>query len=85
MPHLSANEALHFIRTVDAEVPFIFVSGTIGEDTAVAAMRNGAQDYVMKSYTPGSRCSARVARRRATLGAQKIGPPRTQGALFEGL
>jgi two-component system cell cycle sensor histidine kinase/response regulator CckA len=48
MPHLSGNEALHFIRTVDAEVPFIFVSGTIGEDTTVAAMRNGAQDYIMK-------------------------------------
>jgi diguanylate cyclase (GGDEF)-like protein len=29
-------------------MPFIFVSGTIGEDTAVAAMKSGAQDYIMK-------------------------------------
>jgi len=29
-------------------VPFIFVSGTIGEETAVAAMRTGAQDYIIK-------------------------------------
>jgi diguanylate cyclase (GGDEF)-like protein len=29
-------------------MPFIFVSGTIGEDAAVAAMRSGAQDYIMK-------------------------------------
>jgi signal transduction histidine kinase len=37
------------VRAVDSEVPFIFVSGTIGEDAAVDAMRNGAQDYVMKT------------------------------------
>ena len=30
------------------DLPFIFVSGTIGEDTAVAAMRTGAHDYIMK-------------------------------------
>src|SRR5688572_14611453 len=30
-------------------MPFIFVSGTIGEDAAVAAMRSGAQDYIMKA------------------------------------
>ncbi|WDT80138.1 MAG: PAS domain S-box protein [Candidatus Manganitrophus sp.] len=30
------------------DIPFIFVSGTIGEDTAVDSMRNGANDYVMK-------------------------------------
>lgn len=30
------------------DLPFIFVSGTVGEETAVAALKNGAQDYLMK-------------------------------------
>src|SRR6202451_878487 len=49
MPHFSGNEALKMVRAHDPEVPFIFVSGTIGEDVAVDAMRVGAQDYVMKT------------------------------------
>jgi DNA-binding NtrC family response regulator len=49
MPHFSGIEALKMIRARDADVPFIFVSGTIGEDVATDAMRVGAQDYVMKS------------------------------------
>src|SRR5690242_7143818 len=49
MPHFSGTEALKAVRARDAEVPFIFVSGTIGEDVATDAMRIGAQDYVMKT------------------------------------
>lgn len=49
MPHFSGSEALKMIRARDADVPFIFVSGTIGEDVATDAMRTGAQDYVMKT------------------------------------
>jgi two-component system, cell cycle sensor histidine kinase and response regulator CckA len=49
MPHLSGTEALTAVRALDAEVPFIFVSGTIGEEAATDAMRHGAQDNVMKS------------------------------------
>jgi two-component system cell cycle sensor histidine kinase/response regulator CckA len=49
MPHFSGSEALKMVRARDAEIPFIFVSGTIGEDVATDAMRVGAQDYVMKS------------------------------------
>src|SRR5260370_20999568 len=33
----------------DSEIPFIFVSGTIGEYAAVAALKVGAQDYLMKA------------------------------------
>ena len=40
--------ALSLVRAYDAEVPFIFVSGTAGEDVAVAAMKTGAHDYLMK-------------------------------------
>ncbi|MGZ4969307.1 MAG: EAL domain-containing protein [Methylobacter sp.] len=48
MPHLSGMRALEVVRQYDLDLPFIFVSGTIGENTAVKAMKSGAQDYVMK-------------------------------------
>ena len=48
MPKFSGTQALAAVRERGLDVPFIFVSGTIGEDTAVAAMKAGAQDYIMK-------------------------------------
>jgi signal transduction histidine kinase len=48
MPGFSGLEALAEFRTTGMDIPFIFVSGTIGEEMAVAAMRAGANDYVMK-------------------------------------
>jgi two-component system cell cycle sensor histidine kinase/response regulator CckA len=49
MPNLSGSEALKIVRAQNVEMPFIFVSGPIGEEAAVEAMRVGAQDYVMKT------------------------------------
>ena len=51
LPGFSGTDALHIVRAREPNLPFIFVSGSIGEDTAVAAMRAGAQDYVMKGKT----------------------------------
>ena len=48
MPRFSGLAALELLRKRDLDVPFIFVSGTIGEDAAVAAMKTGAHDYIMK-------------------------------------
>ncbi|HEX9048514.1 MAG TPA: response regulator [Verrucomicrobiae bacterium] len=48
MPGFSGQEALALARQKAPEVPFIFVSGTIGEDTAIEALKNGATDYVLK-------------------------------------
>jgi signal transduction histidine kinase len=48
MNGFSSTEALHLLRNQDPDVPFIIVSGTIGEDSAVEAMRAGANDYVLK-------------------------------------
>jgi len=48
MPGFSGLEALAEFRNTGMDIPFIFVSGTIGEETAVAAMQAGANDYVMK-------------------------------------
>ncbi|MBI4786164.1 MAG: PAS domain S-box protein [Chloroflexi bacterium] len=49
MPRFSGLDALKLVKQKTPQLPFILVSGTIGEDTAVAAMRAGAQDYIMKS------------------------------------
>lgn len=49
LPGFSGLEALRLTREIEPDLPFILVSGTIGEELAVAAMRAGAQDYVMKS------------------------------------
>jgi diguanylate cyclase (GGDEF)-like protein len=48
MPGFSGTTALAIVRAQHPDLPFIFVSGTIGEDTAVAAMKTGAHDYIMK-------------------------------------
>lgn len=41
-------DALQHARAISPHVPFVFFSGTIGEDRAVEAMRSGAADYVIK-------------------------------------
>jgi len=49
MPGLTLLEALHAVQARGLDVPFILVSGHIGEDAAVEAMREGAHDYVPKT------------------------------------
>src|SRR5712691_6769777 len=48
LPQFSAPRALDVLKERGIDIPFIVVSGTIGEDAAVAAMRSGARDYVFK-------------------------------------
>ena len=48
MPEFSAPEALELVKRHALDVPFIIVSGHIEEETAVAAMKAGAHDYIMK-------------------------------------
>jgi diguanylate cyclase (GGDEF)-like protein/PAS domain S-box-containing protein len=48
MPHFSALGALGQLHERKLDVPFIIVSGAIGEETAVNCMKGGAHDYVMK-------------------------------------
>jgi diguanylate cyclase (GGDEF)-like protein len=49
MPGFDGLEALLLAREIVPHVPFIFLSGTIGEERAIAAIRMGATDYVLKS------------------------------------
>jgi DNA-binding NtrC family response regulator len=49
LPRFNGQSALRIVKERDQDLPFIYVSGTIGEDKAVEAMKAGAQDYVMKN------------------------------------
>ena len=48
MPGFMGSTALQLLRNSGQDIPFIIVSGAIGEETAVELMRSGAFDYVMK-------------------------------------
>src|SRR5258706_5617553 len=49
MPRFDGMSALLITRELYPDIPFIFVSGTIGEEYAIRALKNGATDYVLKT------------------------------------
>ncbi len=49
LPDYNGSEALKVAREKYSNIPFIFVSGTMGEDAAIDSMINGATDYVLKN------------------------------------
>lgn len=49
LPHFNGLEALTLVKELGFDMPFIIISGTIGEDVAVKAMKAGAHDYIMKN------------------------------------
>jgi CheY-like chemotaxis protein len=51
LPQFGGLEALRLVRSRGLDVPFIIVSGSIGENVAVEAMREGADDYLLKDRT----------------------------------
>jgi signal transduction histidine kinase len=71
MPRFSGPAALALVRGMALDVPFIIVSGTVGEEAAVVAMRSGANDYVFKGSL-GRLCPA-IERelREATIRAER--------------
>lgn len=60
LPDYSGLLALEQVRAFDPDLPFIVVSGNIGEDVAVAAMKAGAHDYLIKGNY--ARLGAAIAR-----------------------
>ena len=48
MPQWDGLEALELVRSRDRELPFIFVSGNLGEERAIEAIKLGATDYILK-------------------------------------
>ena len=49
MPQFDGMHALELARALVPDTPFIFVSGTLGEEYAIRALKNGATDYVLKA------------------------------------
>ena len=47
-PYIDSGRALAVVRELDADVPFIIVSGTISEEVAIEAMKAGASDFLTK-------------------------------------
>jgi len=80
LPSFDGVAALKIAKEISPEVPFIFVTGTLGEEVAIEALRLGATDYVFKTRL--SRISPAV--QRALREAQeKTERRRTEGALRE--
>ncbi len=48
LPRFNGLEALKLLREKKIKTPFLIVSGSIGEETAVEVMKSGVQDYIMK-------------------------------------
>src|SRR5690349_12232190 len=48
LPSFSGTAALEIAREQRPELPFIFVSGALGEETAIESLKQGATDYVLK-------------------------------------
>ena len=48
LPSFSAMSALAVLKDSDQDIPFIVISGTIGEETAVTALKAGANDFLLK-------------------------------------
>ena len=49
MPHFNGLDALAVLKETELDIPFIVISGAIGEEVAVQAMKAGAHDYMMKN------------------------------------
>jgi PAS domain S-box-containing protein len=69
LPSFDGLSALHLALSERSDVPFIFVSGTVGEDVAIEALKIGATDYVLKQrlsrLVPSVQRALREARGRA--------------------
>jgi PAS domain S-box-containing protein len=67
LPSFDGLGALALARELSPATPFIFFSGTIGEDVAVASLKNGASDYILKQRPQ----RLATAIRNALLGAEE--------------
>src|ERR1700704_3009782 len=69
LPSFDGISALKFAMKACPDVPFIFVSGTLGEEVAIEALKIGATDYVLKTrlsrLVPSMQRALREARERA--------------------
>lgn len=69
VPGFSGQHALELLRARDEDLPFIFVSATLGEEAAIEALRNGATDYILKQNP--ARLASAVRRALAEVDARR--------------
>ncbi|HVW22160.1 MAG TPA: response regulator [Opitutaceae bacterium] len=67
IPQFGGERALALLQAAHRDVPFILISGTMGEEVAVAAMREGAADYLLKDRLARLGPAIRQAMERRTL------------------
>jgi signal transduction histidine kinase len=65
LPGFSGQRALELLRERDSDLPFIYVSATLGEEAAIEALRNGATDYILKQNPARLASAVRRALREA--------------------
>jgi PAS domain S-box-containing protein/diguanylate cyclase (GGDEF)-like protein len=90
MPGFDGTAALALAREICPDTPFIFVSGAIGEETAINALKSGATDYVLKSNlvrlpsaVERARAEAVARRERRRTDAQLRESESLKGAILE--
>src|SRR5580692_3586550 len=87
LPSFDGLSALKIARQHSPSVPFIFVSGTLGEEVAIEALKVGATDYVFKTrlsrIVPSVRRALREAEERIDLGRAEEALRRSQAYLAE--
>jgi diguanylate cyclase (GGDEF)-like protein len=72
LPQFDGLRALELAVAYDPEIPFIYVSGTIGEERAIEALRRGATDYVLKTNLARLPTAIERALREASIRAAKV-------------
>ena len=86
LPHFSGLDALRVLRESGVDTPAILVSGAIGEEIAVEAMKSGAQDYVLKDnltrLVPSVERTLREARNRQARGQAETALKESQAHLL---
>ena len=87
LPLFDGISALKIAREVAPEVPFIFVSGTLGDERGVEALKLGATDYVLKTrlskIAPSVRRALREADERSQRKLAQVALERSQAYLAE--
>src|SRR3954468_3411914 len=78
LPAFDGFSALHLAKQRAPDVPFIFVTGSLGEETAVKALKTGAADYVLKHKLAELGASVHRALREA---AERLGRKQAERAL----
>ena len=81
LPEFSAPEAFAVVREMNVDLPFIIVSGTVGEEIAVAAMRTGVHDFLLKGHLKRLVAAIEREMREAAIRAARISGSRSCSSL----